>query len=152
MRVAIDTDILVYMEGRSSSESDAVKARAARQIVNLISQDRRILPRQTLVELFAVLIRKGGMSPLDARSVVLQWQDSCVVAENTAVAFSEALDIAVRHKFAIWDALILSVAAEARCRFLLSEDMADGFAWGGVTVVNPFAKKLNRAVAALLAT
>jgi len=38
----------------------------------------------------------------------------------------------------IWDALILAVAAENRCRLLLSEDLHDGFIWRGVTVVDPF--------------
>ena len=38
----------------------------------------------------------------------------------------------------IWDALILSVAAESRCCLLLSEDLQPGFTWRGVTVVNPF--------------
>jgi len=31
------------------------------------------------------------------------------------------------------------VAAENRCRLLLSEDFQNGFTWRGVTVVNPFA-------------
>ncbi|MHB8972348.1 MAG: hypothetical protein ACYC3X_15760 [Pirellulaceae bacterium] len=37
----------------------------------------------------------------------------------------------------IWDALVLSVAAENHCRLLLSEDFQAGFIWRGVTVVNP---------------
>ena len=34
---------------------------------------------------------------------------------------------------------MLSAAGEARCRLLLSEDLQEGFTWGGVTVANPFA-------------
>jgi len=33
----------------------------------------------------------------------------------------------------------MSVAAEHRCRLLLSEDFQNGFTWQGVTVINPFA-------------
>ena len=48
------------------------------------------------------------------------------------------MDIAADHRLQIWDALILSVAAENGSRLLLSEDLQDGFTWHGVTVVNPF--------------
>ncbi|MCD6681058.1 MAG: hypothetical protein LT102_10460 [Burkholderiaceae bacterium] len=41
----------------------------------------------------------------------------------------------------IWDALILSVVAENQCRMLLGEDLAPGFTWRGITVVDPFAER-----------
>ena len=62
-----------------------------------------------------------------------------------------ALDLAQDHRLAIWDSLILSVAAEHRCRVLLSEDMQDGFVWSGVTVINPFAARPHVLLAKLLA-
>jgi predicted nucleic acid-binding protein len=49
-----------------------------------------------------------------------------------------AADLATDHQLSIWDAIILSAASQAGCRLLLSEDLQDGFTWGGVTVVNPF--------------
>jgi predicted nucleic acid-binding protein len=49
------------------------------------------------------------------------------------------MDLMLDHGLAVWDAIILATAAEAGCRVLLSEDMQDGFTWGGVTIVNPFA-------------
>ena len=54
-------------------------------------------------------------------------------AKFDLVVFDEASQIAV------WDAMILAVASEAGCSLLLSEDYNEGFAWRGVTVVNPFA-------------
>jgi predicted nucleic acid-binding protein len=48
-----------------------------------------------------------------------------------------ALDPAADHLMPIWDALILSVAADQKCRLLLSEDFQHGFTWRGVTVLNP---------------
>jgi len=51
----------------------------------------------------------------------------------------------------VWDALILSVAAENRCRLLLSEDLQDGFTWRGVTVANPFAMPLHPLLEGLVA-
>jgi predicted nucleic acid-binding protein len=46
--------------------------------------------------------------------------------------------LGVDHGLPMWDALILSVAAESGCRLLLSEDFQHGFTWRGVTVVNPY--------------
>jgi len=48
------------------------------------------------------------------------------------------LDGAAGHNLGIWDAIILSASAAGACRFLLSEDLQNGFTWNGVTVLNPF--------------
>ena len=74
-----------------------------------------------------------------AREAILGWADSFEVVDSTWAAFQSALDLSVDHGLQVWDALILSVAAESRCRLLLSEDLQPGFTWRGVTVVNPFA-------------
>ena len=42
------------------------------------------------------------------------------------------------------DALIMAVAADNHCRFLLTEDLQSGFTWRGVTVINPFTQTENR--------
>jgi predicted nucleic acid-binding protein len=64
--------------------------------------------------------------------------DSFEVHDSTWTSFQAAFDLVVDHGFSMWDALILSVMAETRCRLLLSEDLQHGFTWRGVTVVNPF--------------
>lgn len=50
----------------------------------------------------------------------------------------------------IWDALILSVAADQKCRLLLSEDFQHEFTWRGVTVLNPFQAPQHALLAAVL--
>lgn len=47
------------------------------------------------------------------------------------------------HRLGWWDAVVLSAAADARCRLLLSEDLQEGFTWGGVTVTNPFSSSCH---------
>ena len=64
--------------------------------------------------------------------------------------FLSATDLAVDHKVNIWDAVIFAAAAEAGCSLLLSEDLKEGFTWGGVTVVNPFAARPHPLLAGLL--
>ena len=63
-----------------------------------------------------------------------------------------ATDLAVAHQLGIWDAIVLSAAADAGCRLLLSEDLQDGFTWRGVTVANPFATPRNPLLEAMLSS
>lgn len=96
------------------------------------------MPVQALGELFAVLVAKGGRSRDRARAAVLEWGDAFPLIESSSDVLLGAMDLAVDHQLFVWDAVILSAAADSRCRRLLSEDLQDGFTWGGVTVVNPF--------------
>ena len=99
------------------------------------------LQLQVLGELSRVLTAKLKKSSEDAREMLLSWADAMVVADTTWSAFQAAMDLSVDHQISMWDALILSVAAENKCRLLLSEDFQNGFTWRGVTVVNPFETK-----------
>jgi predicted nucleic acid-binding protein len=134
MRLALDTDILAYAEGvNGSSRKKAVLA-----ILEKLPVEQTVVPLQALGELFAVLVRKAGRTPKQARDAVLSWQDSFASIETSAGVLAAAMELAVDHRIGIWDAIVLSASAAAGCRFLLSEDLQDGFTWSGVTVVNPF--------------
>ncbi len=104
-----------------------------------------------LGELFRVLLGKSALPPSEARAIVLRWRDTFPLIETSPSILVAALDIAVDHGLTIWDAIILSVAAAAGCRLLLSEDMQEGFTWGGVMIVNPFAQKKHELLADVLA-
>jgi predicted nucleic acid-binding protein len=136
MRLALDTNILTYAEGIG----DEVRCKAARSFVVELPVGAVILPAQTLGELYRVLTGKANRKTAAARAAVLSWADSFEVADSTWPAFQSAFDLAADHGLPVWDALILSVAAENRCRLLASEDFQEGFTWRGVTVVNPFTK------------
>lgn len=146
MRVAIDTNILAYAEGLG----DDVRCNAAMQLVEQLPVASVVLPAQTLGELTRVLTGKARRSPAAAREAVLGWADSFEVADSSWTAFQAALDLVVDHQLPMWDALILAVAAESRCRLLLSENFQDGFTWRGVTVVDPFAIKRSSLLTGLL--
>jgi predicted nucleic acid-binding protein len=87
--------------------------------------------------------RKTQRDTAAAGRIVRMWQEMFTVMPTTETVMSRAVDVAIAHQLATWDAVILAAAAEAGCRVLLSEDMQDGFAWGGVTIVNPFAPSPN---------
>ena len=134
MRITIDTNILAYAEGIG----DTARHNASLSLLTQLPPEYVVLPAQVLGELFRVLTGKAKCTPDTARSRVLQWADSFEVTDSTWAAFQSAFDLTDDHGFQIWDALILAVSAENRCRMLLSEDMQHGFTWRGVTVVNPY--------------
>ncbi len=145
MKIALDTNILAYAEGVNGS---AMK-KAALDLVEKLPQDAVVVPVQALGELFQVLVRKAGRSPAKARDAILAWRNAFAVIETSPAVLLAAADLTL-NRFSIWDAVILSAAAEADCRLLLSEDMQDGFVWKGVTIANPFAQPAHPLLNALL--
>lgn len=146
MKVALDTNVLAYAEG----VNDIEKRDIALSLVRRLPQDAAVVPVQVLGELFNVLVRKAGRSRTEARDALLGWRDGFAAIDTTPDAMLIAADLATDHHFSIWDAVVLSVASQAGCRLLLSEDLQDGFTWGGVTVVNPFASPRHALLDALL--
>ncbi len=146
MRVAIDTNVLAYAEG----VGDAERCRIAIGLVDRLPETAVLLPAQVLGELMLVLTRKSGRPREVARDAVFGWADSFDVVDSTWACFQAAFDLAVTHEFQMWDALVMAVAAENRCRIMLTEDLQHGFTWRGVTVVNPFLPDESPLLAAIL--
>jgi predicted nucleic acid-binding protein len=134
MRVALDTDVMVYAEGIG----DRNRCTLAFRLLERLPAEFVLVPAQALGELFRVLTGKAQWDPNLAHKAIINWADSFEIADSTWTAFQAAIDLSIDHKMQIWDALILAVTAENRCRILLTEDLQDGFTWRGVTVVNPF--------------
>jgi predicted nucleic acid-binding protein len=145
MSVAVDTNVLAYAEG-INGEPRQVAARAVLERL----PDTAIIPVQALGELYNVLTRRAGWTADRARAAVLGWRDSWAVAPTTEPVMLSAIDLAADHRLSIWDSVMVSVASEAGCRLLLSEDLQDGFSWGGVTVANPFAAQQHPLLTSLL--
>ena len=123
----------------------------ALELVQRLPQESIVLPVQTLGELFNVLVRKAKRRPVRARTAILTWRNAYPVVETSAAVMVNATDLASDHGLGIWDSVVVSAAAEAGCRLLLSEDLQDGFTWHGVTVTNPFVSTVHPLLAALLA-
>lgn len=134
MNVAIDTNVLAYAEGLN----DAAKRDTALTLMESLPPESTLLPVQALGELFQVLVHRAGRPRREAADAILAWGDAFPLVETSIDILLAASDLAHTHRLSIWDATILSAAAEARCRLLLSEDLQEGFTWRGVTVVNPF--------------
>jgi predicted nucleic acid-binding protein len=109
-----------------------------------------VIPVQVLGELFNVLVRKAGRPRTEVRDALLSWRDTYPTVPTTPEVMLAAADLAADHRFSIWDAVVFAAASQAGCRVLLSEDLQDGFTWGGVTVVNPFASPRHALLDAVL--
>lgn len=146
MKVALDTNVLAYAEGVNGAE----RRGRALDLIGGLPPDAIVIPAQVLGELFNVLVRKGGRARADARNAMLSWRDPFSIVETSSDVMLAAADLATDHRLGIWDAVILSAASHAGCRLLLSEDLQDGFTWGGVTVVDPFTSPPHPLLAAML--
>jgi predicted nucleic acid-binding protein len=147
VRAALDTNVLAYAEGVDGR----ARRDAALNLLRRLPQEGAVLPVQVLGELFNVLIRKAGRSHHDARDSVLAWRDAFPLVETSPDVLLAAADLATDHRLGIWDAVVFAATSKAGCRVLLSEDLQEGFTWGGVTVVNPFASRRHPLLHALLA-
>lgn len=139
MRVALDTNVLVYAEGIN----DALRRDEIAMLLRKLPPGNIYVPLQALAELFYVLVRKGTTAPAHARSVVLEWRDQYAIIETSQAILLSAMELATQHRLRIWDAIMIAAAAAGECRLLLSEDLQDGFTWNGVTIVNPFSGTPN---------
>jgi predicted nucleic acid-binding protein len=135
VRIARDTNILGYAE----SVNDPTRRDVVPDLLDALPTSTVVIPLQELGELFNVLVRKAGRSRSAASSALTSWRDAFATIPTTSEAMVAAVDLATVHQVSTWDGVILAAASQAGCRLLLSEDMQDGFTWGGVTVVNPFA-------------
>jgi predicted nucleic acid-binding protein len=142
--IAIDTNVLAYAEGID----DDKRRVAARALMRGLPGDAVVIPVQVLGELFNVLVRRGWRMA-QAQAAISAWRVGYGTAPTTDSAMVAAMDLATDHHLHIWDSVMISVAAEAGCHMLLSEDMQPGFTWHGVTVVNPFATTPHPLLASL---
>ena len=139
MKLALDTNVLVYAEGWG----DTARCQRARELLAALDPADVLLPVQVLGELHRVLTGKAKRTAQQARNAILSWCDTYASADTTLATMLSAHDLAADHQLGTWDAVVLATAAGAQCRVLLSEDFQAGFTWGGVTVVNPFDDPLS---------
>jgi predicted nucleic acid-binding protein len=146
MVVSLDTNVLAYAE----DVNGAPKRRIALDLLQRLPPESTLIAVQALAELFSVLVKKAGWSRERARDAVNSWSVSYPLIDTSSSAVLLATELTVRHQLGWWDAVILSTAAEARCRIFLSEDLQEGFTWSGVMVINPFAPRRHPLLDAVL--
>lgn len=150
-RIALDSNILVYLAGgRVAPADDAKIERTRTDVKRLRTKAELVAPVQALGETFVVL-RRSGIAASEARAVVIELAQGLATAGSSESTLNAALDLVAEHKLQFWDAMIVSAAAETGCSLLLSEDMQDGFVVRGLTIANPLTDRPHQKLARLLA-
>ena len=138
MKTLIDTNVLVYAIDPAEGER---RARAAAWLEALAHSRSGVLSTQALSELANVGLRRRrprlGGGELAALMDALR--DAYEVLPVTPAIVREALRGVGDHGLSWFDAQMWAAAHLHQVPFLLSEDMAAGATYDGVTIVDPFA-------------
>ena len=125
-----DTNVLLYL-----LSDDVAKAGCAEA---LLAQGGT-LSVQVLNEFAAVASRKLGLSYPEIREVLAPIRMICAIEPVTLETHEQGLQIAERHGFRLYDAMIIAAALLAGCQTLYSEDLQNGQTFDGkLTIHNPF--------------
>jgi predicted nucleic acid-binding protein len=146
VKVALDTNVIVYAEGLNDARRGAI----AQDAIEDIARGNIVLPLQVLGEFCRVLQRKARRAPTEIAVRARRLHAMFDVVATTPTAFDSALALTERHGLQFWDSVIVATSAEAGCRLLLSEHLQDGFEWMGLTVANPFSERPHPLLAPLL--
>ncbi len=132
--VFVDSNVLIY----AVDESNPKKHEAARLWRSELWKSRRgRISFQVLDEFYANVDRKWPAAREHLQAEIrnlMTWRP----IELNAELLEEAWRIQAHFKLSFWDALIVSAAQAASCRYLLTEDLQEGQEMDGVVVVNPF--------------
>lgn len=136
MRVAFDTNVLVYAELEPGTEKGAL----AGSLIERASIEQGIFAAQVVGEFLAVIRRKRRELFPGACAFAIELTSLFTIAETDATVMRKAIELAQRHRLQFWDAVICAASVKAGATHLLSEDMQDGFTVAGLTIVDPFAE------------
>ncbi len=127
----LDTNVLIYAIAKDDPRAPRAEELLARG---------GVISVQVLSEFAAVARRKTKMPWAEIRRALDGIKALCPdPLPLTLDTHQEALAIAERYGYKIYDALIVAAALEARCTTLYSEDMQDGQVIDGrLTIRNPF--------------
>jgi predicted nucleic acid-binding protein len=126
----LDTNVLVYA---FTTDPRAVAAQA------LLGR-RCVISVQALNEFTNVARRKLGLTWREVRDALAAIRIVCrTILPVDIETHADALRVAERHGYTMFDALMIAAALRARCTVLYSEDMQDGMTIGGrLRIVDPF--------------
>jgi predicted nucleic acid-binding protein len=145
--VTVDSNVLIYAIDRRAEEKSIL---AADLMARLMGRPNVMLTAQALGEFVNVVRRKRPEQLEEAIEQASEWSILFDVIPTSSDHILSAFRFAERYRLQFWDAVIWQVARSAGADHLLSEDMQDGLALEGMTVIDPFAPGNAGKVAELL--
>jgi predicted nucleic acid-binding protein len=125
----LDTNVLVY-----AVSDDAKKADEAERLI----ASGGVISVQVLNEFASVATKKLQRRVALVRDILARFRALCMVVPMDVATHEDGLDLAERHRLAIYDSMIVAAALRAGCSVLYSEDFAHGQVIEGLTIRNPF--------------
>ena len=135
-KVFVDTNVLVYAWDSAEPEK---QNQALAWMAYLWKERTGRLSYQVLTEFYITVTQKldPGMEPERARRNVrlfFPWHP----VQIDSRACETAWQVQDRYRLSWWDALIVSAAQGAGCRYLLTENFRSGEEFLEIKVINPF--------------
>jgi len=125
-----DTNVLLYLLSKDAAKADRAEALLA---------SGGVVSVQVLNEFASVASRKLAMTIPDIREILSTIRAVCIVKPLDIETHELGLDMAERHRFSIYDALIVAAAVRAGCAILYTEDLQQGQMIEKLQIRNPFA-------------
>jgi len=130
-RPFFDTNVVLYL-----LSDDAAKADRAEGLI----AEGGVISVQVLNEFAAVASRKLHLDWAEIDEILATLRSVFEVLPLTVELHKNALRLAARYGYTIYDSLIVATALEAGSSVLFSEDMHSGQRIEGLQVRNPFAE------------
>ena len=124
-----DTNVLLYLLSKDATKADRSEALLA---------SGGAVSVQVLNEFASVASRKLAMTIAEIREILSTIRAACAVMPLDIETHDLGLDIAERHRFSIYDALIVAAAMRAGCAILYTEDLQQGQVIEKLQIRNPF--------------
>jgi len=148
MRFSIDSNILIY----AAVEHVGPKHRAALDILRRAEGRDCVVTLQALGEAFRIMTAKYAVPATEAAKTVHDWRSVMDIVDADEACLVDAMDAVIGHQRSFWDAMMWATARRLGVRYLLTEDMQDGFTLDGVRFVNPFVSGNNELIDEILPT
>jgi predicted nucleic acid-binding protein len=124
-----DTNVLHHLLSKDAAKADRAEALLA---------SGGVVSVQVLNEFASVASRKLAMTIAEIREILTTIRAACAVMPLDIETHDLGLDIAERHRFSIYDALIVAAAVRAGCAILYTEDLQHGQIIEKLQIQNPF--------------
>ena len=134
--IALDTNILAYAVTASDI---AGRHEAAMALLDQLASPGAIVPLPVFGEFFNACRRRKLIDQELAQVRVEAWASVYDCPPPSIDDYLTASQLSDEYMLQYFDALIITVAARAGAKLLLSEDMQDGLELDGIRIINPFA-------------
>ena len=130
-KIFIDTNLLIYYVSDEMPKKQIVR--------DLLLSARSICVSSQVINEFVAVSLKKKINPVEetirfAREFIDLFEVSAVDAAITLHSF----EIMQRHRFSLWDSLIVAAAIQSKASVLYSEDLQHGQKIEKLKIINPF--------------